>query len=57
MELRNRIKKRKQKLGNICQNSSHIPNEKTVRAIKEAKAGKDLIHYTNPKDFFKKFGE
>ncbi len=51
-----RIKQRK-KEEEICRHSSHVPNKKTARAIKDVKEGKGLIRYENSKDFFKKFGK
>jgi antitoxin component of RelBE/YafQ-DinJ toxin-antitoxin module len=35
---------------------SHIPNKKTVKAIKDAQKGKGLVKAKNAKDLFKKLG-
>lgn len=39
-----------------CHFSSHIPNEETIKAIKEVKSRKNLITAENAENLFKKLG-
>ena len=39
-----------------CRSSSHIPNKKTRKAIKDVEAGRNLIRCKNVDELFKKLG-
>ena len=39
-----------------CRSSTHIPNKETRKAIKDVKAGRNLVRCKNVEELFKKLG-